>query len=227
MLPPTLALIDDDPEYAEYLAQYLRTRGVAVTPYASGEALLADPRAYGFEFYVVDLMLPGADGVALINLLRQRTSAGLLVVSGRIGGEVFSSVMVSGADMYLAKPVQFEQVELAIRAVHRRAARNGAAEGVWRLDAVARELTAPDGARVQLSEADVTVLDCFVVAQGEAVTREALLARLGRDQGTDDGTLNATIYRLRRRIERSTPLLVPLQSRSRVGYVFRATLTVA
>uniref|UniRef100_UPI0013D0C4E1 response regulator transcription factor n=3 Tax=Pseudomonadota TaxID=1224 RepID=UPI0013D0C4E1 len=60
------------------------------------------------------------------------------------------------------------------------------------------------------------------------VTREALLAKLGREvpEGSEDDGLSATIYRLRRRIERATPALVPLQSKSRVGYVFRAPLTL-
>jgi len=69
------------------------------------------------------------------------------------------------------------------------------------------------------------VLQCLLEARGETVTRDALRQRLGRvpsAQG-DDG-LNAIIYRLRRRIERATPLMVPLQSRSRVGYVFKAPL---
>jgi DNA-binding response OmpR family regulator len=225
MLPTKLALIDDDAEYSDYLAQHLREMGVAVTVYRDANALLADPGAYGFDFYLVDLMLPGVDGVELIKILRLRTDSGILVVSGRLGAEAFNAVMTSGADMYLAKPVQFDQVVLAIRAVHRRAARSGVAEGVWRLDYRSRELIAPDAARVQLSESDVAVLDCFVQAHGEVVTRDTIRQSLGKSDSSDDMALNATIYRLRRRIEKATPLLVPLQSRSRVGYVFRATLT--
>jgi DNA-binding response OmpR family regulator len=227
MLPKTLALIDDDPEYAEFLAQHLRARGVDVRVYASADAVLADDRDDA-EFYVVDLMLPGTDGVRFIETLRKRNDAGVLVVSGRLGAEVFASVIRVGADMYLAKPVQFEQVALAIEAVYRRAVKPGAADLPWRLDRAGRRLIAPDGAAVMLSDYDLTVLDCFVSAAGGTVTRETLLERLGRtpEGGVSDG-LNATIYRLRRRIERATPMLVPLQSRSRVGYVFKATLVEA
>ena len=225
MLPKTLALVDDDVEYTEFLAQYLRERGVAVDVFADSNLLLADPDAYGYEFYVIDLMLPGIDGVDLIKVLRLRTEAGILVISGRLSPDVFAQVVDAGADMYLAKPVQFEQVALSVRAVRRRAATSSPAATPWGLDRRARQLVAPDGARIDLSDSDQAVMECFLAAKGDSVTRDVLRQRLGHDLDADasDG-LNATIYRLRRRIERATPIVVPLQSKSRVGYVFKAPL---
>ena len=223
-----IALVDDDPEYTEFLAQYLRDRGARVDVFPDSNDLLAHHDPYGYDFYVLDLMLPGVDGAELIKVLRRRTDAGLLVVSGRLAPDVFRQVITAGADMYLAKPVQFEQVALAIQAVQRRIEASSAAQTVWKLDQRARQLIAPDGAKVDLSDADLSMLECFLEADGEVVSREMLRQRLGRtpDNDTADG-LNATIYRLRRRIERATPALVPLQSRSRVGYVFRAPLRAA
>jgi two-component system OmpR family response regulator len=225
MLPKTLALVDDDVEYTEFLAEYLRERGVEVAVFGDSNLLLVDPNAYGYEFYVIDLMLPGIDGVDLIKVLRLRTEAGLLVISGRLSPDVFAQVVDAGADMYLAKPVQFEQVALSIRAVRRRAVTVNQAAVPWRLDRRGRQLVAPDGARIDLSDSDLAVMECFLAADGESVTRETLRQRLGHDLDSEasDG-LNATIYRLRRRIERSTPIVVPLQSKSRVGYVFKAPL---
>ena len=223
-----IALVDDDPEYTEFLAQYLRDRGARVDVFPDSNDLLAHHDPYGYDFYVLDLMLPGVDGAELIKVLRRRTDAGLLVVSGRLAPDVFRQVITAGADMYLAKPVQFEQVALAIQAVQRRIEASSAAQTVWKLDQRARQLIAPDGAKVDLSDADLSMLECFLEADGEVVSREMLRQRLGRtpDNDSADG-LNATIYRLRRRIERATPALVPLQSRSRVGYVFRAPLRAA
>jgi len=196
-----------------------------VDVFADSNRLLAHPDAYGYEFYVVDLMLPGIDGVDLIKVLRLRTEAGLLVISGRLSPDVFAQVVDAGADMYLAKPVQFEQVALSIRAVRRRAVTTGQGTTPWRLDRRARQLVAPDGARVDLSDADLAVIECFVAADGENVARETLRQRLGHGgEGDVSDGLNATIYRLRRRIERATPIVVPLQSKSRIGYVFKAPL---
>lgn len=224
-LPQSLALVDDDADYSEFLALFLRDRGVDVQVYGDSNEMLVDPRAFEHDFYVVDLSLPGVDGVELIKILRRRTDAGVLVVSGQLGPDVFRDVIQAGADMYLAKPVQFEQVALAIEAVQRRAGRLQEATPAWKLDRRSGELVAPDGARVELSEIDLQVLECFVRAQGEVVTRQALREALGRS-GSDESNdgLNATIYRLRRRIERATPAIVPLQSKSRQGYVFRAPL---
>jgi DNA-binding response OmpR family regulator len=226
MLPATLALIDDDAEFGDYLAQDLRRRGITVDVFRdSNDALSTELEQ---EFFIVDLMLPGVDGVQLVDILRRRSDAGILVVSGRLGPDVFASVMKAGADMHLAKPVQFDQVVLAVEAVFRRSAASGRANPAvpgWRLHRAARELQAPDGARISLSEADLAVMECFIEAAGDVVTRDVLRARVGHtESGVADDSLNAVIYRLRRRIERATPHLVPLQSRSRVGYVFRAPL---
>ena len=225
MLPKTLALIDDDREYAEFLSQFLREQGVGVDVFADSNDLLVHTDPYQYDFYVVDLNLPGVDGVNLIKVLRLRTEVGILVVSGQLGSEVFTSVLAAGADMYLSKPVQFEQVAIAIKAVQRRAVATGADNPAWRLDRRRQQLTAPDGAKIDLSDIDLAVVECFVRANGETVTRDSLRSLLGQGEGTDAAdSLNATIYRLRRRIEKATPTAVPLQARSRVGYVFRAQL---
>lgn len=227
MLPKTLALIDDDKEYAEFLSQYLEERGVRVDVFADSTDLLTHTDPFGYEFYLVDLMLPGIDGVELIKVLRRRTGTGLVVVSGRLAPDVFNQVIQAGADMYLAKPVQFEQVALAITAVRRRMGVPSATAAAWRIDRRARRLIAPDGAEVDLSDTDMAVLECFAEGGGETVTREVLRHKLGRaDEADGSDGLNATIYRLRRRIERATPMLVPLQSKSRVGYVFRAPISI-
>ena len=225
MPPNTIALVDDDIEFSEYLSQYLRALGSRVQTFPDSNDLLAHSAPYDYGFYVVDLMLPGVDGVDLIKVLRRRSDVGVLVVSGRLAPDVFKQVISAGADMYLAKPVNFEQVALAIGAVQRRAKMSNPTAATWKLDRRARQLVAPDGARVDLSDTDLAVMDCLVEAKGAVVSREVLRARLGHapTDDTPDG-INATIYRLRRRIERATPAIVPLQSKSRVGYVFRAPL---
>ncbi len=225
MLPKTLAIIDDDPEYAEFLAKYLLAQGVAVTVFSDSDDFLVAPNAYEFEFYLVDLMLPGIDGVDLIRLLRKRVQSGIVAVSGRLGPEVFDHVLRAGADMHLAKPVRFEQVALAVKAVHRRSASGAARSATWQLDRQGRRLLAPDGVSIELGENDLALMECFLAANGGVVAHSELRRIMGREQSDEaDNTLHATIYRLRRRIERATQDIVPLQSQARVGYLFRGRL---
>lgn len=225
VLPKSLAIVDDDREYAQFLAVHLQARGVVADVFSTSNLLLAHPGAYAFDFYVVDLMLPGIAGLDLIQVLRLRTDAGILVVSGRLAPDVLDDVLTAGADMFVAKPATLAQVTLAVSAVHRRVSRLAHPTLAWRLDARARRLIAPDGASIDLSDADLDVLECFVDARGEVVPREALAKRLGLHNDVEStGGVYAAIYRLRRRIERGTTANVPLQSVSRVGYCFKAPL---
>lgn len=228
MLPATLALVDDDPEYSEFLAQHLRNQGVQVQVYNDSSDLLADNEPYRFDFYVLDLMLPGVNGTELLRILRKRNQSGVLIVSGRLGPEVFAEVIHAGADMYLTKPVTFEQVELAVRAVHRRIMTTAQVATAWKLDSHRSLLLTPDGQSVDLSPTDLMLMQCFLKAQGAVVGRDHIRELLGYPTASDsDNSLHATIYRLRRRIEKATPLAVPLQSQQKVGYQFRASLVSA
>jgi two-component system OmpR family response regulator len=228
MLPKTLALVEDDLEFRDGLARYLAHMGIDVLAFADSNELLAHEGAFDFGFYVTDLMLPGVQGTELIKVLRRRSNAGVVVVSGRLAPDTFKEAITAGADMYLSKPVQFDQIALVIAAVQRRIGVGEPHQNAWRLDLRARQLVAPDGALIDLSEADCALMECFVEAKGEVVSRETLLQRLGKaeDQGATGG-LNATIFRLRRRIERATPATVPLQTKSGIGYAFNAPLASA
>ena len=81
MLPVTLALVDDDTEYCEFLAQHLRTQGVEVHADIDRSDLLADIAPYRLDFYVLDRMLPGVDVAELIRTQRQAAQAGVLIVA--------------------------------------------------------------------------------------------------------------------------------------------------
>ena len=174
MHPKSLAVIDDDTYFTDFLSHYLEGRGVKVDVYGDSNLLLASTKAYDYDFYVVDLMLPGIDGLNLIRVLRLRTKAGVMVVSGRLEPEVFQQCVDAGADMYMAKPVNFEHLALAIEAIARRTSGAGPIDSPWMLDRAARQLIAPGGTRIDLSEGHLAVLECFAQANGEAVTREAL-----------------------------------------------------
>lgn len=223
-LPSTLAVVDDDQAFSRFLCQALSAAGIQTRRFPDSESLLCFDRPFDFDFYVLDLMLPGIDGLSLLRLLRKRSSAGVLVASGKLASDMFDQVIQAGADMHLCKPVSFDQVRLAIAGVYRRASAAQASNPTWQLDEARRLLLAPGGARIDLSPTDLSVLGCLLEAGGEPVSRDTLTGRIGRNTETDPNRLTATIYRLRRRIERATEQLAPLQTKSRTGYVFRAPL---
>jgi two-component system OmpR family response regulator len=220
-------LVDDDADQSQHLAAFLSSLGVAVQAFHTSEALLVSTQSFDFDFYILDLMLPGIDGLSLLKLLRQRSDAGVLVVTGKVAHDVFDSVIAAGADMHLSKPVSNEQIALAMHGVYRRSGKHSAQLAAWQLHAAKSLLLAPQGKAIELSPTDLSVLSCLLDAKGATVSREALMAYLGMARDEDPNVLNATIYRLRRRIERATDTLAPLQAKSREGYVFRAPLTKA
>ena len=225
MLPARLCILDDDADYSQSLSRYLASEGIAATAYLDGDEFLTGQAAFEFDFYLIDLILPGIDGRDVIRLLRRRSEAGIIAVSARIGAGVLGDALSAGADMYLAKPVEFEQILLAVRAVARRTLVPAAPAPIWRLNSVANSLKSPHGVHIKLSELDVSVLQCFVESQGGTVSRATICERLGYEPSANsENLLHAAIYRLRKRIERAIDGVAPLQSVQRVGYVFRNKL---
>jgi two-component system OmpR family response regulator len=229
MLPATLTIVDDDADYREYLAQHLRQQGIRVRTFADSNHLLADADPFGDAFYIIDLMLPGVGGEELIRILRLRSEAGVLVVTGKAEGGVFENVLGAGADMHLAKPVSLEQITMAIGAVYRRIVRQREdTQRAWVLDSDRQRLTSPEGDVIELGDNDVTILSCFPPRRRRrGAARGAVRTPRAPVLDTSDNGLHAMIYRLRRRIEKVTGAVVPLQSQSRVGYVFKAPIQFA
>lgn len=231
MLPASVCLVDDDHDFTAALGGRLQQQGMLVSTYADSDELLTAAGAYDHGFYLLDLMVPGIDGLDVLRLLRRRTQVGILVLSARTEPDAFDTALGAGADMFLCKPVRHEQVIVAIKAVQRRveASLNRTRvlpEALWRLDRGARALYTPGGQAISLSKTDLSLLDCFVSARGAAVSHATLCQALGRTAAAaPDNWLHATVYRLRRRLEKATPEAVPLQVVPRVGYVFKAKLT--
>jgi DNA-binding response OmpR family regulator len=220
-----LALLDTDAQHAQRLARELRAQGWRVAWFRDGDDFLVSKAPYGFGFYLVDLSLAGVEGARLVRLLRRRSNAGVVAMS-EPRERSLRTALEAGADMYLPKPLAPEDAALAVRAVLRRTG-DAARRRVWQLDPRSRQLFTPAGETVPLSETDVQVLGCFLGDGGAAVSAEALCAALGRPAAPQaDNGLHATVYRLRRRVQRVSDEALPLQSQAGAGYVFRSPLSL-
>ncbi|ROR29516.1 response regulator [Inmirania thermothiophila] len=205
---PHVLVVDDDPEIRALLAAYLERNGLRASTAEDGRAMwraLAEDR---IDLVILDLMLPGEDGLTLCRDLRARSSVPVIMLTAR-GEETDRIVgLEMGADDYVAKPFSPRELLARIKAVLRRA---GGAAGTapgrryrfagWTLDAVTRQLTSPEGTVVPLSGAEYRLLRVFLERPGRVLARDRLLdlAR-GREAAPFDRSIDVLVSRLRRRL---------------------------
>jgi two-component system OmpR family response regulator len=217
--PPHILVIDDDREILELLSGYLETQGLRATPVPDTEraraAIAADPP----DLIVLDLMLPGESGLDFCRALR-KTSLIPVIMLTALGETVDRIVGLElGADDYLPKPFDPRELVSRIRAVLRRGTQAGAAPGdpgawrfgAWRLDRVARVLTADNGGRTELSGAEYRVLDFLLTNAGRVLTRAELSEALrGREHDPFDRSIDVRISRLRQLLgdDARTPAII-------------------
>lgn len=195
-----------------------------VRRFEDSDDFLLSGLAHRFGAYVVESRQRGVSGLDLLRLVRRRSDAAVLLLSAEPLQD-FVPGLQSGADMVLGLDAPLEHVAAALAAVERRRGQAQAATGGWTLDRQQLVLLAPDGTEIALTDSDAVILQAFADAPDQRVPRELLLRRLwGPDGAGMDNALHATVYRLRKRIEKNGRLLSPLQAVARVGYEFRARL---
>jgi DNA-binding response OmpR family regulator len=216
--PKNICIVDDDDDFVEFLGQYLNVRDLPSAGFATAEALLKSKRLSSFDFYILDLGLPGIDGVDLITLIRGQTSAGILVISGRMGADAFNSALTAGADMFINKPVRFDQVFNAIASVCRRTALKSTASTPWRLDSRRSQFVSPAGSAIELTPVELKILSSLCADFNNPMSRQDLADAAGIVQNIDDRNLDSAIFRLRRKIENGTDQPSPLKTVHGLGY---------
>lgn len=217
--PVSLCIVDDDADFVSFLSRYLEARNCKVMAFDSAEAFLESPPALAQQFFLVDLTLPGADGVDLISMIRTHGNAGIIVISGRMGPDAFSSALAAGADMFINKPVRFDQVYQAILSVTRRIGAARVVAGNWTYDDRFGVLRSPSAQIVRLSKTEQKLLTALLAADGRPLDRQALSQAGGITSSKDDRNLDAAMFRMRRRIEQSTREAAPLRTIHGSGYL--------
>jgi two-component system, OmpR family, response regulator len=226
----SVLLVDDDPQIAELLEGYLEGHGFRVAMAANGTQLRQQLARGSFELVLLDLGLPGEDGLTLMRWLREHWSGAVIILTGR--GEAVDRVvgLELGADDYIAKPFDLRELLARMRAVLRRA--QGAAlpaggavlafEG-FRLDTKSRTLRWNDGEEVPLTNGEYALLLAFLQAPHKVLSRDELLnVTHGRDAGPFDKTIDVQVGRLRRKIERDASQPELIKSVRGAGYVLTA-----
>lgn len=220
-MPQNVCIIDDDRDFAEFLERYLEGRGMNPTGFRSAEQFLATGAQASYDFFIIDLGLPELDGIDLISMIRSRNDSGILVISGRVGPDAFISALTAGADMMLNKPVRFDQVFHALQTIARRIPGRAAAAasgGGWRLTADQTSLISPGDVRIPLTPVEGRIISRLIEAGQSPVSRADLTAAAGISGDAGQRNLDASVFRLRRKIEQQAKEPAPVRTAHGIGY---------
>jgi two-component system OmpR family response regulator len=204
-----ILVVDDDLEIRELLAHFLREHGFQVSLAEDGEALFRELGACDPDLIVLDLMLPGEDGLSLCRRLAAEHSPPIIMLTA-VAEEADRIVgLEMGADDYLTKPFNPRELLARIRAVLRRSGHSGVPGGGqrvsfegWELDLGRRELKRVDGTLVPLSAGEFRLLQVLAEHPQQVLSRDFLLERThGRESGPYDRSVDIQLSRLRRKLE--------------------------
>ncbi len=230
---PHILIADDDRLIRTSLARFLTGSGFRVSVAEDGVAMFAAVEKGRFDLIVLDIMMPGEDGLSLCKRLRAESNVPVILLTA-LSGEIDRIVGLElGADDYICKPFSPRELLARIRAVLRRtggfAHKGEGAPGAsyefegWRLDAVRRTLHNPEGALVELTGGEFDLLLTFAEHPQHVLTRDQLLdLTRGRAATVFDRSIDVQVSRLRRKIEADPQVPVLIKTVRSGGYVFCA-----
>ncbi|MBS3954335.1 MAG: response regulator [Methylomicrobium sp.] len=230
-----ILVVDDDSEIRTLLGDYLRKNSYQVTETGDGLSMSAALARNKIDLIVLDLMLPGEDGLVLCRNLRTHSNIPVIMLTA-CGDETDRIIgLEMGADDYLPKPFNPRELLARIKSVLRRAhsqPEQPAIEdhryicfGEWKLDMVARHLVARDGLVVNLSGADYRLLKIFLEHPNRVLSRDQLLdLTQGRETEPFDRSIDVQVSRLRQRLVDDAKEPVIIKTVRGEGYVMAVTV---
>ncbi len=220
-----ILVVDDDVALRALLQRYLAENGYQVAAVGDGAEMREYMVRYPVDLVLLDVMLPGTDGITLAHELRSHGAPPVIIISAR-GEEVDRIVGLEvGADDYLSKPFNHRELLARIRAVLRRARASAAAGeahtfGPYRLDTEGRRLLR-NGEEVPLTGGEFELLRVFVEHPNRALSRDKLVEALkGYERAPFDRMIDVRVTRLRRRIEPEPSAPVYIRTVWGEGYLF-------
>jgi two-component system, OmpR family, response regulator len=231
-----ILIVDDQREICDLVQEYLTSEGYRVSTAQDGAGMRRVMAQSPVDLVILDLMLPGEDGLTLARSLRQESSVGIVILTGR--GEIVDRIigLEMGADDYLPKPFHLRELLARVKSVLRRvstrtnevtAPRSKARFAGWNLDLSSRELFSPSGKEVRLTTGEFDLLAAFVSNANQVLTRDRLLdlAR-NRESGPFDRTIDVQVGRLRRKLEDDPQRPTMIKTVRGTGYIFTPPVEV-
>jgi two-component system, OmpR family, response regulator len=231
-------IVDDDTEIRTLLAEFLEHNGLAVARAADAQGMRAVLDTELMDLVVLDINLPGINGLELCRALRADSDLPVIMLTARTSPMDRIAGLETGADDYVCKP--FEPLELLsrIRSVLRRSGSATARDecgntparvhfGDWTLDFYARHLIDPQGVLVVLSGMEYRLLRIFLEQPNTILSRDHVMDRIhGRDSGPFDRSIDLQVSRLRQKIEVNSRDPKIIKTVRNEGYILTATVRV-
>jgi DNA-binding response OmpR family regulator len=228
-----IVIVDHDAPLRDRLARYLSDEGFRVTAVGDAAAMRSVIGREPVDLALVDVCLPGEDGLSLTRFLREHFGIGIIIVTDRCEPVDRAIGLEVGADDYVAKPCDLRELLARVKSVLRRT-RRGAEIPVdrtvarfagWEIDLARRALTSPRGAKMTPTTGEFELLAALVTRPNQLLTRDPRLAVVAaRKWMPDDRAVDQYISRLRRKIEVDAKRPELLQSVRGRGYVLAASV---
>ncbi len=208
-----LLIVEDDELVQSLLAAYMKGEGYKVSYAGTGKEMLATLNAEKIDLILLDLGLPDEDGLTLTRQIRARSSIPIIVITARRGREDRLAALGLGADDYLTKPFDPEELVLRVHNILSRAQDGGGGgggrveanvieSGGWKIDGGARSVTSPGGQDITLTNAEFNLLAALAKAPNRVLSRDHLLDAVSRnDDAPSDRLIDVLISRVRKKIE--------------------------
>ena len=227
---PHILVVEDDRDISRLVGRYLRENDCRVSFAADGGEMDERLASSRIDLVVLDVMLPGEDGLSLCRRLRATSHLPVVMLTAK-GDEVDRIIgLEMGADDYLAKPFNPRELLARIRAVLRRISLAAVSSEAgarlmtfddWRLNCVARTLTNPGGSLVTLTSAEFDLLQALCERAGRILSRDQLVdITQGRSAGAFERSVDVLVSRIRRKIERDPHRPELIKTVRSGGYLF-------
>ncbi len=232
----TVLIVDDDLEIRNLLSDYLKKEGFRTITASDGKEMWAVLDKSKIDLIVLDLMLPGDDGLVLCRNLRSKSTIPVIMLTAR--GEETERIigLEMGADDYLAKPFNSRELLARIKSILRRTRTLSSSTiqqtsryflfGDWRLDTVNRHLISPENIVVPISGGEYQLLYIFLTHPNRVLSRDQLLdLSHGREMQPFDRSIDVMVSRLRRSLHDTKNSKI-IQTVRNEGYIFAVNVKV-
>jgi len=234
-----IAVVEDDIDLLDTMLEYLKTQGYPVWGARNAEDFYRRFAVDVVDVVVLDIGLPGEDGISVARHLRDLPNLTIIIVSARDALDDRLAGLKAGADRYLVKPVDLTELVANIEAVGRRP--SGSAfisatgrvheekpiTGSWRLTKYDCRLTAPGGKTLNLTGREFLLLKCLFEADGETVSRREIADKIiGSRIVNSDERMDVMLARLRKKCRAALGQSLPIKTLHQAGYAFTAPAVI-